>query len=210
MIFNLGALRGYIRNKTILFELLKLYGLSNVQLDDLLKVITGKTGGQLFSSTHRFIKNRKELIVTPEAINQDTSIVINDIEELKKAYGIDSAEFINVDDAFEIPADPSIACVDSLKLKFPLIIRKWKAGDHFYPLGMRQKKKLSDYFIDKKYSILVKEKKLILETDGKIVWIFGDRIDNRFRVTKSTTKVLIIKTRKNPFVIKRLNQTKNL
>jgi tRNA(Ile)-lysidine synthase len=61
---------------------------------------------------------------------------------------------------------------------------------------MNRKKKLSDYFIDKKYSKFDKEKKLILESDGKIVWIIGDRIDNRFRITESTKKALIIKALK--------------
>ena len=59
---------------------------------------------------------------------------------------------------------------------------------------MKSKKKLSDYFIDKKYSLPQKEQQLILESDGKIVWIIGERIDNRFRVTPSTRKVIIIKS----------------
>ena len=58
---------------------------------------------------------------------------------------------------------------------------------------MKQRKKLSDYFIDNKYSMFDKENILILESDGKIVWIIGDRIDNRFRITDSPKNALIIK-----------------
>jgi tRNA(Ile)-lysidine synthase len=59
---------------------------------------------------------------------------------------------------------------------------------------MKQKKKLSDYFIDRKFSRLDKEKALILESNGKITWIIGERIDDRFRVTNATKKILIIKS----------------
>jgi len=88
-----------------------------------------------------------------------------------------------------------IACLDADSISFPMIIRKWKHGDSFYPLGMRQKKKLSDHFIDNKFSVLEKEHCWILESEGKIAWIINDRIDNRFRITSSTKKALIIKVR---------------
>jgi tRNA(Ile)-lysidine synthase len=79
------------------------------------------------------------------------------------------------------------------KITFPLIIRKWRHGDFFYPLGMKQKKKLSDYFVDRKFSVLEKEKITVLESAGEIAWIVGERLDNRFRITDSTKKALIIK-----------------
>ena len=193
IIFNVSLLRTHLHNKAILFELFKQYGITNVRLNDLVKVINGKTGGQIYTGTHRIIKNRKQIIVSHEEIRNEASFIIKNIGGFKKVPGIESALYVNITDIFEIPTDPSMACIDAEKLFFPLTIRKWKAGDHFYPLGMKQKKKLSDYFIDNKYSILDKENKLILESDGKIVWIMGDRLDNRFRITRSTKKALIIK-----------------
>ena len=73
-----------------------------------------------------------------------------------------------------------------------MVIRKWEPGDYFHPFGMSRKKKLSDYFIDRKFSRLRKEKTLVMETDGKIAWIIGERIDNRFRISVTTKKALII------------------
>ena len=191
--FNINLLKFHLHNNTVLFELFKPFGINNVQLNDLIKVIDGKTGGQLFTGTHRIIKNRKELIVSCEDVENEIFHKISNIAGFRKVPVITSAIYINITGSFEIPSDPSIACIDSEKVSFPLIIRKWKAGDYFYPLGMKQKKKLSNYFIDNKYSILDKENILIMESDGKIVWIIGDRIDNRFRITKLTKKVLQIR-----------------
>jgi tRNA(Ile)-lysidine synthase len=191
--FNISLLKTHLHNKTILFELFKPFGISNVQLKDLMKVIEGKTGGQIFTGTHRIIKNRKEIIVSHEDAGNETFYCIKNIQAFQKVPAIVSVWYDKITEKFEIPSDPLIACIDSEKVSFPVIIRKWKAGDHFYPLGMKQKKKLSDYFIDNKYSRLDKENVLILESYGKIVWIIGDRIDNRFRITKSTKKALIIK-----------------
>ncbi len=147
----------------------------------------------MFTNTHRIIKNRKEIIISHEKSHDDTFHTIADISDFQTAPSIESAFFEDASGAFEIPSDRFSACIDAGKLKYPLTIRKWKAGDRFYPLGMKRQKKLSDYFIDRKYSLLEKENILILESDGRIVWIIGDRIDNRFRITSSTKKALILK-----------------
>jgi tRNA(Ile)-lysidine synthase len=200
--FNISQLKTYLRNKAILFELFKPFSITNSQLNDLVKVIEGKTGGQIITGTHRIIKNRKEIIVSDEEIANETLYTIKNIPAFCIFPGISSARYVTISQTFEIPSDPHMACIDSEKVSFPMIIRKWKAGDYFYPLGMRQKKKLSDYFIDKKYSRFDKENIYILESDGKIVWIIGDRIDDRFKITNSTKKGLLIKSKRKAMIIK--------
>jgi tRNA(Ile)-lysidine synthase len=196
---NISILKPHLHNKSILFELFKPYGITNVQLNDLLKVINGRTGARIFTESHRIIKNRKDLIISQEEVKNEPAFIVNNLTQLKKAPGIESAEYLKISAEFQIPDDSSIACINAEKIIFPLIIRKWKPGDHFYPLGMKQKKKLSDYFIDRKLSIFDKENSFILESDGKIVWIVGDRLDNRFRITPSTEKILMINSyRKSP------------
>ena len=93
---------------------------------------------------------------------------------------------------YEIPATGNTASLDFDKLQFPLTIRKWQQGDSFYPLGMKRKKKLSDFFIDQKFSLKEKEQTLLLCSGKDIVWIIGRRIDHRYRVTTVTQEILCI------------------
>ena len=87
---------------------------------------------------------------------------------------------------------PDVATLDFDKLQFPLILRKWKSGDSFCPLGMKRRKKLSDFFIDQKFTLNQKEDVWLLCSGKEIAWIVGHRIDNRFRVTRATKEVLKI------------------
>lgn len=192
IVFNISLLKECLNNKTILFELFKQFGIHNVQLDDLIKVIKGKTGGRIIISDYLVLKNRKELIVSQVNDENKTFLSLNSINELLMAPGIISATISEKKSNREIPSDYNTASIDADKISFPLLIRKWETGDYFYPFGMNQRKKLSDYFIDRKYSRFEKERKLILLSDGKIVWIIGDRIDNRFRINESTKNVLTI------------------
>ena len=95
-------------------------------------------------------------------------------------------EFENI---YTFDKSPDTATVDYDKLVFPLELRKWKQGDTFYPLGMKGKKKLSDFFIDNKVPLNQKENTWLLTSEGKIVWVVGMRIDERFKVTGKTKKL---------------------
>jgi tRNA(Ile)-lysidine synthase len=193
--FNISLLKSIIHNKVILFELFRPFGISDVSLNDLYNIINGKTGGLLITGSHRIVKNRKELLVisTREDII-GIRLIINH-QNFEKIPEIDFVMSVKITERFNIPTEPLTVCIDEDKISFPLVLRKWNTGDHFYPLGMNHRKKLSDFFIDNKYSILDKENALILESDGKIVCILGDRIDNRFRITSSSRNALIIKSR---------------
>ncbi len=70
------------------------------------------------------------------------------------------------------------------------IIRRWKEGDSFHPLGMKGTKKISDFLNEQKVESSGKKNHLILLNRNKVVWVIGLRIDDRFKITSSTQKIL--------------------
>ncbi len=194
ILFKTSLLIPYLRNRAVLFELFRPFGIAEVSLIDFINIVKGKTGSRLLTGSHIILKNREELVISPLPVKDNNTRIINNPGDLKLLSQVESVRSVKVTESFKIPGEPSSACIDEDKLLFPLVVRKWSYGDFFFPLGMKNKKKLSDYFTDKKYSLIDKEKALILESDGKIVCILGERIDERFRITKETKNALIIKT----------------
>ena len=89
--------------------------------------------------------------------------------------------------------DRNTAYFDYDKLQFPLQLRHPQPGDRFVPFGMTGRKKVSDYFTDRKFSRPAKESQWLLCSAGQIIWIVGERSDNRFRITRETKKMLVVK-----------------
>jgi tRNA(Ile)-lysidine synthase len=92
----------------------------------------------------------------------------------------------------ELPALRHLAFVDAEKASFPLTIRNWKKGDAFQPLGMKGRKKLSDFWIDRKVPQSNRKNIPIVLKDEQIVWIAGQQIDDQFKITSNTRKILKI------------------
>ena len=83
--------------------------------------------------------------------------------------------------------------MDADTVKEPLVLRRWQSGDKFVPFGMKGKKKVSDYLTDRKFSLFQKENQYVVCSADRIVWLVGERSDDRFRVTEDTKRVLIIR-----------------
>ena len=88
----------------------------------------------------------------------------------------------------EIDPSRERAFLDYDKLKFPLKVRHWAAGDWFVPMGMKGKKKVSDLMIDEKIPLNLKSRVLVMESAGDIIWVLGHRIDDRYKITDRTTR----------------------
>lgn len=174
--------------KAYLYQALKAYGFT--EWNDVLALLDAETGKQVFSKTHRLIKNRESLLLSPLQTENHEAILIFE-EELKKETPLGVLLFEEVNAVSN--HDKNIIYVDKETLKFPLKLRKRKEGDVFYPLGMKGKKKLSKYFKDEKMSLLDKENTWLLCSNDDIVWVVGRRADNRFRVKENTKGILKIK-----------------
>jgi tRNA(Ile)-lysidine synthase len=196
LILDINKLKKSKHPKLLLFEILSEHNFNATVIDDIFQSLTSDPGKQFYSKTHRLIKDREKLFVS--ALKEEESkiyyIEADDIE-LFAPFDI-SLEKLNAD-VFKIQKEKNIACLDLEKLQFPLLIRKWKQGDYFQPLGMSGFKKVSDFFIDLKIPVHEKENTWILCSGNKIVWIMGYRIDNRFKIDSGSKKVLKIEIQKS-------------
>jgi tRNA(Ile)-lysidine synthase len=177
--------------RQVLFEWMSKYGFNTATSNQVFESLDGEPGRQFFSRTHRLVIDRNKLILTPipESSGQLFYIEKDDLEIFEPIHLTIQTIDIN---SFEIDPDPGMAFIDFDKLQFPLIVRKWKAGEYFQPLGMKGFKKISDFFIDQKLSIPEKEETWIIYSGNKVVWIAGYRIDNRFRISSETTNAICI------------------
>jgi tRNA(Ile)-lysidine synthase len=177
---------------TIIYEVIKDYGFTAHQTGEVVALLKSETGKYVQSASHRILKNRNWLIIAPnENVEAETILIEENIKEVEFQQGRIAIEVCTTTN-HKPQTTNLIAQLNASEIKFPLLLRKWKTGDYFYPLGMTKKKKLSRFFIDQKLSLTQKEKTWVIEMDKKIIWVVGLRIDDRFKITDSTKNILQI------------------
>ncbi|MFP4047553.1 MAG: tRNA lysidine(34) synthetase TilS [Bacteroidales bacterium] len=187
---DIEALKNYEEKNTILFEILREFAFTKEVTKEIFKSVDSDSGKCFYSQSHKLIKDRQYLIVAPlQQVEQRRYYIEKGTEQVTFPVTMTLRE-VEKNGDYIIPKDRNIASLDYDKLVFPLIIRKWEKGDYFKPLGLNHYKKLSDFFIDRKYSLVDKERVWLLTSGEKIVWVIGDRIDDNFKVTPYTRKVL--------------------
>lgn len=179
---------GSLHEASALWKFIKTFGFNYDTCADVVRSLPGQPGKLFFSATHQLVIDRDLMFITPQ------SIALNDvkIEAGQPEAQLGSCRMeISRSTTFQKSADPNQAMLDVTHIKFPLTWRTWKAGDAFYPLGMRNRKKVSDFLIDLKLSRTDKESVTVLESQGEIIWVAGYRIDDRFKITDHTREVVI-------------------
>ena len=185
---DIAFLRKIPNTKSVLYQLLKSFGFT--EWNDVHKLLDAQPGKMVFSATHRLVKDREKLILTElpsETHNQDFHI---DKNEEFVMLPIGTFTFSEVEKIEE--KSKNCIYVDPKLLEYPLVVRKWRKGDYFYPFGMKGKKKLSDFFKDKKLSLPEKENSWLLCSGQKIVWVINQRADNRFAISSPDQQILKI------------------
>lgn len=179
--------------RIILWEIIKEKHFTAGQLDEVIKLLDSDNGSYIDSEFFRIIKNRKWIIIAPKDADAVSNhfIINGGTKNIKFNNKQLILETINAPH-FQISTSTSIACLDAKGIEYPLLLRKSRQGDYFYPLGMRKKKKLSRFLIDQKLSKTEKENVWVLEANKKIIWVVGYRIDDRFKIEPNTQKVLKI------------------
>jgi tRNA(Ile)-lysidine synthase len=175
---KLTPLQGY------LFVLFSTYGFT--QWEDIIEILDAQSGKAIRSNSHRIIKDRETLILTPVVESNYEEHLIHKHEIVWNGPIILNIEKVSAMNT----SLPNTIYVDKETLNYPLKLRKWKIGDYFYPLGLNGRKKVSKFFKDEKYSTVQKENQWLLCSESDIVWVLGKRLDERFKVTDQTKEIL--------------------
>lgn len=176
-----------------LHEWLSPYGFNAAQTAEILSRMEGESGREFLTESHELIIDRYTLVLIPR-------------QTPMKSLKIPETGLYRYDDCFRfefkiikdviISKSSDCATIDSAMVKFPLVVRPVQTGDKFVPFGMTGHKLVSDYLTDQKTDVVTKRRQLVVtDSEGHILWLVGQRIDNRYRITDQTTTVLSIAIR---------------
>jgi tRNA(Ile)-lysidine synthase len=179
-------------NATYIWGLVQLYGFKSTQLVEIHKIATASKGAYIASATHRLIKWDQVIQIVPNQEDKVYDTIEKNHPLLETQFGKFQFEWVDDLQTLNVDTNSNIAFLDADQLSWPMLNRSWVATDYFYPLGMRKKKKLNHFLGSLKLSPAIKARTTVLCADNKIAWVVGHRIDDRFKITPHTKRVLKI------------------
>ena len=187
---NIELIKQQVHIPTIMYELLQPYGFSPALIEQVTQNLDAESGKIFYSDNYRLLKDRKYLLLSArEETATDSYLIQKDDTELTEPIKL-TLQKMTVTPGFKVSKEKGCVHLDAALLHFPLQLRHWREGDSFFPFGMKQRQKVSDFFINNKLSMLEKEHSWLLVSGEDIVWIVGQRMDNRFRLTDETKEVV--------------------
>ena len=188
---NIKAIKSLVPQRLLLYSLLNPYGFNETTVDDVIASLDKHSGRTFFSAGYELILDREQLLLNKRktSITGPVQIYPNMRETVFADYKLIA---LPDDTAMIVKGNPMAFSADADKLIYPLTLRKWQEGDQFYPLGMKGKKKLSDFFISEKVPLSQKsEIPVLVNGNGELIWVGGMRPDERYKVSPLTKKVII-------------------
>lgn len=189
---SLSALEKELAAKSLLYELLSEFGFGRNDVESIYKNRMGLPGRGFFSHTHRLVFDRDQLIISEIPAEDTQEYYLEEGQSTLTEPLSLQCERVKVGHGFVVSTSRSVASLNADKLLFPLELRHPRKGDSFIPFGMHGRKLISDYCTDRKMNALEKEALWLVCSGKDIVWVVGERIDNRFKVDESTTTVFKI------------------
>ena len=179
------------QHTSLIYEIIKDYGFGEKQVEEVIKLCHADSGKYIQNDEYQIIKHRNWLIIAPVFVRTDTIAIDKEQKQVRFSGGLLELKSSSVKKV-QLDKSPNIAQLDANHIEFPLLLRKWEQGDYFYPLGMPKQKKLARFFIDQKLAKHEKENIWVIESAGRIIWVVGHRIDDRFKLTPNTKEILKI------------------
>lgn len=183
--------------KFLLFELFKEFNFNLTTIENILESLDGISGKSFYSETHQVVLDRAQLLINKR---QNEIFRAQKIDE--RQHLIDFNHFtISINKINGVPdnlkTDTNSIYIDAEELIYPLKLRTWQEGDRFQPFGMRGEKKISDFLIAEKVPVSQKKQiPILINGDGKVIWLCGLRADDRFKVKSNTEKIIILELKK--------------
>ena len=189
---DIDGLKNSVSANTVLFEFLSRYGYNEQQVLQIIDSLDSEAGRKFKSQNHVLYKDRKKLVLMVDT-EQCFCIEVN-LTNPQKVELPDGRTlcFEFREGSAEIDKSKNIATLDADKVGDKLKVRLWKQGDFFVPFGMKGKKLLSDFMTDCKFDITRKRNQCVVCNDCALIWVVGERSDDRYRVTKETVRQLVL------------------
>lgn len=178
----------------VLFSLLKRYGYSSAQIEQICDNIDAQAGKVWTSATNQLVFDRGRIIIEKLDYSVPKPMQIPECGVYVCPSGLRIRfDKIGIDGNFKLSKTKEKICLDADKVTFPLTLRTVSNGDKFVPFGMKGFKLVSDFLTDCKKTLFEKRRQLVLtQAGGDIVWVVNERPDNRFRITETTHNALIV------------------
>jgi tRNA(Ile)-lysidine synthase len=175
------------------FQALKEYGFTRAQADAAVSGSGNRAAGRRFQSdSHLLVADRGRLLIRKEAVKASPSRKITSRSTSVSTGTRSWSVRRSAARQFSVPPDAAVACLDAGLLSFPLTVRTWRPGDAFRPLGMKGRKKISDFLTDKKLPLFEKEHTFVVVSGEDVICVLGHRIDDRYKVSAATRNILVI------------------